>query len=51
MRESWKIEVNGTRMFTLVTKLKRLKYAFLKLNKDNFSDIEKKHADSRGQAP
>ncbi|XP_074283033.1 uncharacterized protein LOC141607580 [Silene latifolia] len=40
VQNSWGPEVRGNAMFTVVTKLKRLKNDFKALNKEQFSDIE-----------
>ncbi|XP_062118440.1 uncharacterized protein LOC133832068 [Humulus lupulus] len=40
LQTSWNLSVNGTPMFQLVSKLKRLKQVLVRINREGFSDIQ-----------
>ncbi|XP_062076020.1 uncharacterized protein LOC133780135 [Humulus lupulus] len=40
LQTSWNLSVNGTPMFQLVSKLKRLKQVLVSINREGFSDIQ-----------
>ncbi|XP_019267174.1 PREDICTED: uncharacterized protein LOC109244526 [Nicotiana attenuata] len=42
VKAGWKTERNGTKMYELVGKLHRIKHTLQHLNKDKFSEVEKK---------
>ncbi|XP_019246420.1 PREDICTED: uncharacterized protein LOC109226071 [Nicotiana attenuata] len=49
VQQEWKKEIQGTRMYQLVGKLNRTKGVLLKLNKERFSDVEKREEEAMEQ--